>query len=448
MEAIGIAKARSAVTSREEESIRTLILVRWVLIIAIAYLVVFSRPLETLPMSAALFVALYLGSNVVLAEITRGRKSPGANAKPGWIEWAVVSLDVVAVSVALYLAGGESRSELFVLYFVVLFISALADGVALAVGAALFIGAAHLYTASTFVGAAELIREGYVVRIPFLFAVALFFGNLVQNARTRQRNEQSRALRAQRMEMLSTVSHDLRNPLGVIESLAVMLLDGDAGQLNADQQGLMRRIRVSIRQVMHLSNNLIDAERIELNNFPIRRESCNLGAALEESLLIARTAAEIKGVELTAEIPEVPRVRVDAVQIERAVSNLLGNAIKFTPRGGNVHLAIRRDAEVLRIEVDDTGPGFTEQLLADLGRKHLLAVEVKGAGSGLGLFIATAVVKAHGGWLSAENRGRGAGARVVLNLPLRAVEEFAPAPGDSPHFVAGAATEPYLAKAG
>lgn len=443
MKTVGIVQTRSAAeTESEESSIRTLITVRWVLIIAIAYLVLFSRPLGTLPVSVALFIAFYLGSNVVLTEVTRPGRAHAAPAMRGWLEWVVVSLDVVAVSIALYLSG-EASNDLFVLYFVVLFLSALADGVGLAVGAALFIGAAHLYTASNFIDAGQLIQEGYIVRIPFLFAVALFFGNLVQNARARQRNEQNRLQRAQRMELLSTVSHDLRNPLGVIESLAVMLLDGDAGRLNAEQEGLLRRIRVSIRQVMHFSNNLIDAERIELNSFAIRRESCQLGSALDEALLVARTAAELKGVALTAIVPEMPRIRVDAVQIERAISNLLHNAIKFTPRGGKVHLAMRRDPDCLRIEVDDSGPGFPESLLADLGRKHSFGVEVKGAGSGLGLFIAAAVVKAHGGWLSAENRARGRGARVILNLPLREIEDTAPQPVAATDF-----TQPYLAKAG
>src|SRR5690606_8576010 len=98
----------------------------------------------------------------------------------------------------------------------------------------------------------------------------LFFGHLVQTARAQQREAQGAMLRAQRMELLSTVSHDLRNPLGVIDSLTGLLLDGDAGRLNGDQQTLLQRIRVSIRQVLNLSNNLIDAERIELNNLALR----------------------------------------------------------------------------------------------------------------------------------------------------------------------------------
>ncbi len=393
---------------------RVLVMLRWVLIIAIAYLVLFSAPLGAPSATIGVFVALYLGSNVVLAELA------SRESRHWWLEWSVVVLDITAVTTALYLSG-DGGGELFVLYFVVLFLSALLDGVLLAAGAALLIGVAHLYTASTFVDAGELIRHGYMVRVPFLFAVALFFGHLVQNSRSRQRVADDRRMRAQRMEILSTVSHDLRNPLGVIDSLAELLMDGDAGPLAREQESLVRRIRVSIRQVLHLSNNLIDAERIELDNFTLRREPCDLCSVVEESLVVASAAADLKGVALKSDLPAHARMSADSVQIERAISNLLGNAIKFTPRGGEVRLAMCHREEGTEISIVDTGPGFPESLLADLGRKHLFGADPKSTGSGLGLFIADTVMKAHGGWLSAENLS-GGGSRVALNLPGEASE--------------------------
>jgi signal transduction histidine kinase len=411
MESSGNGKAEPVPAGQLDESGHFLVMLRWVLIIAIAYVLLFSHPLSDVTPAAAVFIALYLGSNICLAEMLRRR------LYQAWVEWCVVGLDVVAITVAIYLTG-EGNSDLFVLYFVVLFLSALADGVLLAGGAALFIGAAHLYTASGFVDAAVLIQKGYMVRIPFLFAVALFFGNLVQRARIREREARSGILRAQRMELLSTVSHDLRNPLGVIDSLTGLLLDGDAGRLNPDQAGLVQRIRLSIRQVLHLSNNLIDAERIELNSFSLRLESCDLRAVVEETLIMARTAAALKGVSLTAELPSTALpAEVDAVQIERAISNLLGNAIKFTPVGGAVRVALQRQGRDVRIEVTDSGPGLPEALMRDLGRKHLLGGQTKGTGSGLGVFIAAAVSRAHGGQLTAANRREG-GAMVALEIPL------------------------------
>ena len=418
MESIGNGETGSVPAGQLDEAGRYLLLLRWVLIIAIAYVVIFSRPLEEIPPATAAFIALYLGSNLGLANLLR------SGVKRAALDWSVVVVDIVAVAVALSLAG-EGNGELFVLYFVVLFLSALADGVLLAVVAALFIAAAHLYTASGFVDAAALIHDGYIVRVPFLFAVALFFGHLVQTARAQQREAQGAMLRAQRMELLSTVSHDLRNPLGVIDSLTGLLLDGDAGRLNGDQQTLLQRIRVSIRQVLNLSNNLIDAERIELDNLALRLESCDLRGLIEETLVIAEVAAGLKGVSLAVEMPPSPVIAtVDPVQIERAVSNILGNAVKFTPAGGSVRLSMNQENGFVRLAVLDSGPGFSEDLLRKLGRKYQLDASLKGTGSGLGLFIAATAARTHGGRLLAVNRSDG-GARVTIEITARHAEECA-----------------------
>jgi signal transduction histidine kinase len=166
-------------------------------------------------------------------------------------------------------------------------------------------------------------------------------------------------------------------------------------------------------------------------------EACDVRAVLEEALVMADTAASLKGIALTSEIPAtLIHAEVDPVQIERAVSNLLGNAIKFTPPGGAVRLALRREGRGLRIEVSDSGPGLPEALLRDLGRKHLLGGQVAGAGSGLGVFIAAAVTRAHGGRLVAKNH-RDGGATVALEIPL-----------DTPLAGIDDCPEPHLAQAG
>ena len=130
-----------------------------------------------------------------------------------------------------------------------LFLSALSERIGLVVGAALLITVAHLYTLSHFVDLGVLIQQGYMLRIPFLFVVALFFGHLVHHARVRERSVEEGRARELRLDLLSAVSHDLKNPLGVIDSLAELMLDGSAGPLNEQQADLARRIQSSTRQV-------------------------------------------------------------------------------------------------------------------------------------------------------------------------------------------------------
>ena len=238
------------------QKIQTVLLLRWVLIVATSYLVLFSRPLSQLPLGAALFIAAYFGSNIVA-----GALLPRISDQPA-CEVALVLFDVIMVSVGLALTPTAS-SQFFVVYFVVVFLSALSERLGLVVGAALLVSATHLYTTSQFIGWGQLLADGYALRVPFLFVVALFFGYLVAEARQRERDAEEARKRQLRAEFSSALMHDLKNSLGVVESLAIMLLDGEAGPLNPEQVDFTRRIHASARHLITFALNLIDAARIE-----------------------------------------------------------------------------------------------------------------------------------------------------------------------------------------
>lgn len=398
-----------------------ILLLRWVLIVTTAYLVLFSRPLSEVTPGVALFVASYLGSNVLLTEWLPRLRSAAV------LEWTVVAIDTVALTVALALTGGGS-GDLFVLYFAVLFLSALSERVGLVVGAALLITVANLYTVVEYQGAAALLAQGYMLRVPFLFVVALFFGQLVHLARARERDAETQQARELRLDLLSGVSHDLKNPLGVIESLADLLLDGSAGELNPQQADLTRRIRASTRQVITLSQNLIDAERIDAGRLVVIPRHATLARVVDDALVVARCASAIKGVSLQAHVePGLPTLLLDPVQMERVIANLLGNAIKFTPAGGGVRLDAHRQRDLVRVTVADDGPGIPPEELPRLSEPHFRGVRSRGIdGAGLGLFIVRAVVEAHGGTLRIRS-AVGEGTAVTVELPVGATVEAAPA---------------------
>jgi signal transduction histidine kinase len=404
-----------------------ILLLRWVLIVTTAYLVLFSRPLEEITPLVALFVAAYLGSNVLLTEWL---PRLGSAAK---LEWTVVAIDTVALTLALALTGGGG-GDLFVLYFAVLFLSALSERIGLVVGAALLITVANLYTVVEYQGIAALLAQGYMLRVPFLFVVALFFGQLVHLARNRERDAEAQQARELRLDLLSGVSHDLKNPLGVIESLADLLLDGSAGELNAQQADLTRRIRASTRQVITLSQNLIDAERIEAGRLMVMPRRASLAKVIEDALVVARSASAIKGVALQAQVDgDLPLLVLDTVQMKRVIANLLGNAIKFTPAGGRVRLHAQRQRAAVQLAVADDGPGIPPEELPRLSERHFRGVRSRGIdGAGLGLFIVRAVVEAHGGSLRIDST-IGVGTSVTVSLPVEpplAIE--AEAPGTAP----------------
>jgi signal transduction histidine kinase len=255
--------------------------------------------------------------------------------------------------------------------------------------------------------------------VPFLFVVAMFFGNLVQEARRRERETTETQAREQRMVFLSGLSHDLKNPLGVVQSLAMLLLEGDAGPLNEEQADLVHRIHASIRHVITFAFNIIDAARIETGHLVLNRRTVSVKDLVEDAVLLARSAGQLKGVALHSVIePGVPPAEIDAVQIERVISNVVGNAIKFTPPGGIVTIALRQDADAIALSVSDNGPGIPAAELPTVFEQYRRnANNGRVDGSGLGLFIVKAIVEAHGGSVGIES-SLGRGTTVLVQLPI------------------------------
>ncbi len=382
---------------------RTLLMLRWVLIIATSYLMLFSHSGGETPPSIGLFVAGYFASNIVLTALLPHIRSQHR------VNVGIVLFDTAAISLGLGLTDNVSN-DFFVLYFLVVFLGALTERIGLVVAAAVVSSMVHLTTVSQFVGVDHIVQSGYILRIPFLFVVALFFGHLVEEeARTR---EQMRA------EFLSTVSHDLKNPLGVIQNQAELLLDGEAGPLMPEQATLIRHIHSSARHVTTLSQNLLNAARIDAGRLVLHRTAENLRHIVEAAVWFARSASDLKQIALRfSPDPDLPLVAIDSTQMERVVSNLLDNAIKYTPVGGTVEVSIHRMIGHLALVVRDNGPGIEPDELPALFEKyHRQASAHQVAGTGLGLFIVKAIVEAHGGAVEVESVP-GKGTTMTVRLP-------------------------------
>jgi signal transduction histidine kinase len=392
--------------------VQAVLLLRWVLIIATCYLVLFGRPLTQTSPVAALFVAAYLASNIVLGMIARRVYSQRA------FDIGVVLMDTVAVSIGLALTDNAS-SDFFLLYFVVMFLGALTERLGLVVGAAVLISIVHMTTMARYEGFDHLLTGGYFLRVPFLFVVALFFSHLVENARSREREaDDARAHERMRMEFFSSVSHDLKNPLWIIQSLTGSLLNGEAGELQKGQLLLAQRIHATVRRLLALSCNLLDAARLEAGRLSLQRTPTNVADIVDDAVSLARSASDLKGIALEwSAAPSVPTIYVDFVQLERVLSNLLDNAIKYTPAGGAVTVSIEPEPEGVAIAVRDNGPGIPPAELAGLFQMYeRRATPTRVEGSGLGLFIAKAITEGHGGHIDAQSQV-GLGTTITIHLP-------------------------------
>ncbi|MHB8873180.1 MAG: sensor histidine kinase [Myxococcaceae bacterium] len=236
----------------------------------------------------------------------------------------------------------------------------------------------------------------------------------------------NRAARA-REEVLAVVSHDLRNPLAVVSLSAAKLrrllprsADGDGARKMADT------IKRSSDQMAGLINDLLDAERLEAGELPGEGRPEPVVPLVGEVLDQLQPLAEEKSQRLERLVSgALPPVWGDRGRIAQVLSNLVGNAIKFTPEGGAVRVGVEARGAEVRFEVEDTGPGISEDELPHLFDRYWQSRRAKRAGAGLGLYIAKGVVEAFGGHIWVESRV-GQGSRFFFTLPV------AEAPGDQP----------------
>jgi light-regulated signal transduction histidine kinase (bacteriophytochrome) len=228
---------------------------------------------------------------------------------------------------------------------------------------------------------------------------------------------EQRAVRA-RDDLLAVVSHDLRNPLSSIQLQAEVLLSapttGDEGRARILREGA-ERIRRSASHMKALTDDLLDLASIEAHRFALRLQSVESRHLIEEALSDASALAQVKQITFGVELIDTPKLEADPERILRVLANLLGNAIKFTPEAGKITVRAERRDRDLSIAVADTGPGIPEDDLPHIFDRYWKAAAASKPGSGLGLYIASGIIEAHGGKIWAESSA--GGARFTFTLP-------------------------------
>lgn len=224
-----------------------------------------------------------------------------------------------------------------------------------------------------------------------------------------------RAVRA-RDEVLGLVAHDLRNPLNTIE-LHAHLLRGMPGEGKRAPQAIGESILKNTNRANRLIQDLLDVRRMEGGQLTMARAPCEPDAILVEANEMMRPAAEDASIELTwTSEPDLPQIEADRYRILQVFSNLIGNAFKFTPRGGRVRLAAERREGGVCFSVADTGPGIGAEQLPHIFDRFWQGRPTDRRGAGLGLAIAKGIVEAHGGRIWAES-ALGRGSTFFFTLP-------------------------------
>jgi len=230
----------------------------------------------------------------------------------------------------------------------------------------------------------------------------------------REKEEALRRAIGQREDVVSIVSHDLRNPLGVVLAAADLLLDLPLD--DAERRRQAEVIRRSGERMRSLIEDLLDVARIEAGAFVVHLSTEEVVPILEEVHALFSEQARARGIELRiAHGDAEPRARIDRDRIMQALANLLDNALRLTPERGRVTLGVAERDGSVEITVTDSGPGVEPDLVERLFDRFAQSSS-KGGGAGLGLAIVKGVAEAHGGDVLVESQP-GRGATFTIRLP-------------------------------
>ena len=223
-----------------------------------------------------------------------------------------------------------------------------------------------------------------------------------------------------RDDTVSVVAHDLRNPVSAVKMLSAALLQrAKSENLSQESVEQVRLIRQASLQMDRLIQDLLDVTRVETGRLVIEPIPLRLASLLESAIETLRPLVEEAGLKLEEEFAsDLPSVAADEQRIAQVLSNLVGNAIKATPRGGKVTIAAHRDNGGVQVLVRDTGVGIAREQLAHIFDRFWQSSQssIRTRGAGLGLAIARGIVEAHGGQLVADSEV-GKGSTFTLTLP-------------------------------
>jgi PAS domain S-box-containing protein len=221
-------------------------------------------------------------------------------------------------------------------------------------------------------------------------------------------------------EFLTTISHELRTPLTAILGWAALLRSGDVAPANAARA--LEAVERNARAQAQLVEDLLDVSRIISGKMRLDVKPVSITQVVRAAVDSIRPGADAKDIQLDVSMgAPVTGVIGDEARLQQIVWNLLCNAVKFTPRGGSIHLDVRRTDRMAQISIADTGEGIPSEFLPyvfDRFQQADPSTTRRHGGLGLGLAIARHLVETHGGTIEAQSAGEGRGATFIVQLPI------------------------------
>ena len=397
---------------------RGVLLLRWLLIIATSYLIIFGKQADVADYSKHLLILSLLLSNVILSYL------PDRFFFHPRFDYILVISDTILVSMGIYYAG-LITSDFYLIYFLIIFFATFGgDFKVVLINTCVVI---LIYSVLVFRVSTDFTNTELYLRIPFLFIVSLFYGFLVEMLKRERmkaeiingKNERLIALDRKKTDFLNMVAHDIRTPLTAIKGYAELMLHYD--ETRETQKDFLHIILKEIDRLALLVNEFLDTAKIEAGLIQYKFIALDLTDLIHYFSDIFSKESAAKEIDRKTKIEDnLPRVKGDWDRLGQVLSNILGNAIKFTPKGGMITIEAKRLGEKeIVVAVSDNGPGIPVELHEKIFNLFYQSddsdIKAKG-GTGLGLFIAREIVKKHGGriWVDSE---LGRGSTFYLTLP-------------------------------
>jgi PAS domain S-box-containing protein len=223
-------------------------------------------------------------------------------------------------------------------------------------------------------------------------------------------------------EFLATLSHELRNPLNVVIGYAEILRRSDEGQPHAFVVKAADTIRRNALAQAQLVSDLLDLSRLQMGKVALNQQPVSLSTIITDAIETVRAEATSKRIKLNVAMdPEILVIEGDPVRLGQVAWNLLNNAVKFTPVDGEVKISLTKDGDDAKLAIEDNGQGISPEFLPhvfEIFRQADASSARRQGGMGIGLALVKQLAELHGGRVSAESEGVGAGARFSVWIPL------------------------------
>jgi signal transduction histidine kinase len=350
----------------------------------------------------------------------------------GLIQWfrslryGLLLLTVLIIGVVFFNVWFLARAMFFETHDLNLTIIVLIFAAWTAMGSGYFISFAFTRRIMNVVeGAGRLARGDLSVRVPVagndeLAGLSASFNQMAQ--RLQEAAGQKAMLEQSRRDLIAWASHDLRTPLASLQLVIDALVDGVADDPQT-QQRYLRTAQIEIANLKELINDLFELSQLESGHIDLKLQRTSLSDLLSDTLSAMRAMAERRGVRLDGHVSsDIDPVRMDPEKIQRVLYNLLSNAIRHTPGGGEVLLMAETIPGGVRVTVRDSGEGISSEDLPHVFERFYRSEQARTRdqdgerGAGLGLAIARGLIEAHRGTIEVESQP-GQGARFTFTIP-------------------------------